>query len=355
MKNIKNILIFRIGNLGDIVCSMPAMVAIRKHYPDAWIGLLTYKELKMAPDAEKILEGADYLDEIITYDTTRIRDLKYLLSINKKMRSLKVDLLIYLSLSKGTRWRLIRDWFFFRMAGCKRLIGYKLPKPISFQVQNGLKIPIYMQEVDRLLGLLSPLGIDALRVDFKLPIDEIVKNNIERIWGRFDLNKGQIVIGVCPGAKFQAKRWDINKFTEVISKLSEKYGARFVLIGGPGEEKDGIQISDKCGDAIVNMIGKTSYMESAEAIRRCRLFVANDCGPVHLASAVGTPVVAIYSSQDYPGAWHPWGTNHTVLRNDKVSCRFCFRTECETKDCINGITVDDVLEACRKYLEPSHT
>lgn len=91
-------------------------------------------------------------------------------------------------------------------------------------------------------------------------------------------------------------------------------------------------------------------MDSAEILRRCNLLVGNDCGPVHLAAAVGTPAVEIYSSRDYSGAWHPWGGNHTVLRNDSVPCRFCFKTECKTMECINSITVEDIVEACQKYL-----
>ncbi len=92
-------------------------------------------------------------------------------------------------------------------------------------------------------------------------------------------------------------------------------------------------------------------MESAEVISHCKLLVSNDSGLAHLAAAVGTPVVGIYSSRNFPGSWHPWGNNHIVLRNDTLSCRFCFRTECETMQCINSITVEQVVETCRKYLK----
>jgi len=132
--------------------------------------------------------------------------------------------------------------------------------------------------------------------------------------------------------------------------LEKDFGAKILLIGGSSERSSGEEIIKDRRNSIVNLIGKTSYMESAEIIRRCNLLISNDCGPVHLAAAVRTPVVGIYSSRDFPGAWHPWGIIHTVLRNDSVSCRFCFKTECETMECINSITVEQVIEACQRYL-----
>ncbi len=128
-------------------------------------------------------------------------------------------------------------------------------------------------------------------------------------------------------------------------------------MGGAGDIKFGVEISKRAGDIIVNLVGKTNYMEVAEIISRSNLLVSNDTGLVHMAAAVGTPVVGIYSSRDYSGAWHPWGDSHTVLRDDSVTCRFCLKTECETKECINNITVEHVVDACSVYLkEPTiHT
>ncbi|MFH1581269.1 MAG: glycosyltransferase family 9 protein, partial [Pseudomonadota bacterium] len=113
----------------------------------------------------------------------------------------------------------------------------------------------------------------------------------------------------------------------------------------------GDEIIKITGNSVVNLIGKTNYMQSAEVISRCNLLVSNDCGPVHLAAAVGTAVVGIYASIHFPGAWHPWGKNHRVLRDDSFSCRFCFKTECKTMACINSITAGQVIAACRDYLK----
>lgn len=349
---VKRILIYRIGNLGDTVCAMPAMVAVRRHFPDAWIGLLTNKELAGNPEAEKILEGNDFLNEIITYHPERIRGLKYLCTILKRLHSLKIDLLVYLSISQSTYQRLIRDWLFFRLAGCRRLIGFKLTRPIRTCMQNGITIPVHPQEVDRLISLLAPLEINLRKVDFRLPIKEKDRKAVNSIWNCYELKDKNPIVAICPGAKFPIKRWNVKRFSQVALILHEDFGAEILLVGGSSEKTAGEEIVKKEGDSIINLIGKTNYMESAEVISRCNLLVSNDCGPLHLAAAVGTAVVGVYSSRDFPGAWHPWGKNHIILRNDSVSCRFCFRTECETMQCINSITAEQVVEACRFYLKP---
>jgi|LQYC01.1.fsa_nt_gi ADP-heptose:LPS heptosyltransferase len=345
----KKILIYRIGNLGDIICSMPAMVAIRDHFPNAWVGLLTNKETTGNPNAEEILKGNGFLSGIITYESEKISQPSYLWKLSKNFRKRNIDLLVYLALSKTTRKRLIRDWLFFSLSGCRKLVGFKLPTPLRSDIR-GSKIPVYPQEVDRLMSLVAPLGIDTRNVNFRLPITETERKHVDDIWLKFNL-ANNLLIAVCPGAKFPVKRWPIDRFIQVILFLQKKCGAKIILVGGSFEKDEADEIMRKSEETVINLIGKTSYMESAEVLSRCRLLISNDCGPAHLAAAVGTPVVGIYSSRDFPGAWHPWGENHIVLRNDTLDCRFCFRTECDTMECIKSITVEQVTNACLPYLQ----
>lgn len=348
---VNRILIYRIGNLGDTICAMPAMVAVRQHFPKSMIYLLTNKETTGNPDTEEILKGNDFIDDIITYDPARLKEICYAKDIFKKLRLLQFDLLIYLSLSEGTYTRLMRDRLFFRLIGCKRHVGFKLPRPTNTSTIKGLRTPVFPQEADRLMTLLIPLGIDPTKVEFRLPIKDNDKKAVDAIWSKYGLKDKNPVVAICPGAKFTVKRWDVSRFAEVAAALKNLFNAKIVLIGGPGDNREGEEILKRVGNSIINLIGKTTYMESAEIISRCNLLISNDCGPAHLAAAASTPVVGIYSSRSFPGLWHPWGNHHTVLRNDTLSCRFCFRTECETKECINSITAEQVVEVCKEYLE----
>ena len=350
MNKVKRILIYRFGNLGDIVCAMPAMVAVRRHFPNAWIGLLTNKVMSGDPDPESILNGNNFLDEIITYNAKELKKPEYLWAFLQKLNALQIDLLIYLVRPKTTYKRLFRDYLFFRLAVCRELIGFKRRRPSGIIIKNGVSLPVFTQEVDRLMSLLTPLGINNAEINFSLPIKEKDIQAVDTLWQKHDLKNKKPIVAICPGGKWPVKLWDVNNFAKTASILQKDFRARILLIGGPSEKASGEAIAKGTGNSIVNLIGKMNYMESAEVISRCNLLISNDCGPVHLASAVGTPVIGIYSSRDFPGSWHPWGDIHTILRNDNVDCRFCFKTKCESPDCINGITVEQVIDVCSQYL-----
>lgn len=347
----KRILIYRIGNLGDTICAIPAMVALRNRYPDAWIGLLTNKETADNPDAEEVLKGNDFLDEIISYHPVRLKEPEYLINFIYKLHSLHIDLLIYLPYFTFTRQRLIRDWIFFHILGIRKIVGFKFYKNKRYQLVNNVKLPVFSQETDRLMRLLSSIEINPKKIEFRLPIDDTDRKNVDAIWDKNRMDKKSPVVAICCGGKFPVKRWPISNFIEVATLLKGNFGAEIVLLGGASEQILGEKIMKRLGNSALNLIGKTTYMESAEIFSRCQLLVSNDCGSVHLAAAVGTPVVGIYSSSDLPGIWSPWGKNHTVLRNDMLACRFCFRRECKTMECIKSITVRQVVDACRKYLK----
>jgi ADP-heptose:LPS heptosyltransferase len=346
----QRILIYRIGNLGDIICAIPAMVAVRRHFPDSWIGLLTNKELTGNLDATVILKDNDFLDGIVPYYPARVKEVWYLWNLLKKVRSLKIDLLVYLGISRSKPQRLMRDWIFFKMAGCRKTIGFRLLAPIRVHIENGVRIPVFPQEVDRLMSLLASLGIDPNMIEFRLPISEKDKLAVDAIWNGHRLTDMERVVAISPAGKFPVKHWEVRRFAEVARILQRDFNATIVLIGGVDEQAAAEEIVNEVGNSIINLTGKTTCMQSAEIIRRCTLLVANDCGPGHLAAAVGTPVVGIYSSRDFPETWHPWGGIHTILRNDSLPCRFCFRTECKTRKCINSITVEQVVKACERYL-----
>jgi ADP-heptose:LPS heptosyltransferase len=350
MKSVKRILIYRVGHLGDTICAIPPMVAVRNKFPDAKIILLTNRSDLDKSDSQEILRGNDFIDQVITYRPDRLKEVRYLWQFLKNIRAQKSDLLIYLALSESNRRRLLRDWLFFKLAGCKICLGFKLPKAVDSKAVNGKNDPLYLQETDRLMSLLKPLGIEGDQVSFDLPITRVDLDQVDGIWQKYKLDQYIHIVAVCPASKFQSKLWPLERFAEVIDHLRSINGVKVVLIGGLSEQSAGEYLCKKAGDDVINIIGNTSFMGSAAFLSKCSLLVANDCGPVHLAAAVGTPVVGIYASIHYPGAWHPWGDIHTVLRNDSLPCRFCFKSACSHQSCIVSITSNQVVEACSGYL-----
>lgn len=122
-----------------------------------------------------------------------------------------------------------------------------------------------------------------------------------------------------------------------------------ILIGGGDAGNKCNLISKNIKAPHLNLCGKTNFMESAEIISRSKLLISCDSGPIHLAVAVGTPVVGIYTARDYPNCWFPGSVNSRALRHD-VNCQVCLKTDCSDMKCINGISVDEVYCACDSLL-----
>ncbi|MBI5755965.1 MAG: lipopolysaccharide heptosyltransferase II [Nitrospirae bacterium] len=157
-----------------------------------------------------------------------------------------------------------------------------------------------------------------------------------------------LIIGINPGAAYgSAKRWYPERFARLSNILSNKYNAKIIVFGGKQEQDISEQIVSASQVSILNMAGKTSVRELMAMIKHCRLFITNDSGPMHIAAALGVPVVAIFGSTD-PSKTSPLGEQHIVIKKD-IACSPCFLRKCY-KDllCMDLISVDDVMEGVER-------
>jgi heptosyltransferase-2 len=151
-----------------------------------------------------------------------------------------------------------------------------------------------------------------------------------------------------PGATFGiAKQWYPERFIALGKKLSPH--GKIVVVGGPAEAELGSRIASSIPHAI-HFSGKTSLSQLAAILSRCRLFVTNDTGPMHVADALGIPIVAIFGPTD-PVVTPPFGKTHTIVRKE-IECSPCLKRECPLHHhhCMKWIEVDDVLQACQARL-----
>lgn len=156
-------------------------------------------------------------------------------------------------------------------------------------------------------------------------------------------------IGLNPGATYgAAKQWFPDRFIQLAKRLSAR--ARVAVVGGPAEAELGRRVAEAVGG--VCLAGTTSVSQLAAAVARCRLFVTNDTGPMHVADAVGTPVVAIFGPTDWIET-PPYRPGHAIVRHD-LPCAPCKRRVCPLghHDCMKRVTVEDVETACAAKLSP---
>ncbi len=214
-------------------------------------------------------------------------------------------------------------------------------------------------QIDRNLSLLHPLGIRNMVSDVPAlyPSDED-RTIIDKCWKQWELGR-QRVIAFAPGSIWATKRWLPERFAEVAKYfVQKKY--RVVLVGGKEDRQLCENICSQAGsDCIVIAAGDLSLLQSAELIRRCSVLLSNDSAPLHLATAVQTPVVAIFGATVPQFGFAPRGKHDMVLGVEGLSCRPCAihggnRCPIGTFDCMNKMSVQTVVRAMEKILSSSN-
>lgn len=341
------ILIFRVGSIGDTVVALPSLWFIKSSFPSARISMLiNFPISHMAKEKSiaSVLDGTGIVDDFIEYQSDNGL-IHSIFNLRAEIRNLSPDLLIYLMPSRN-RLQLVRDWLFFKLCFIPKIVGLKF----ALESQSTLPIPNeinrWEHESHRLARLLSDLGT----VDCKSPDSwSLNLNSSERYAATLALrdlgNAPFFVLSV--GTKVDVKDWGESNWLELLGQMSRIYpGHGMVFIGSADEYSNCEKLKSAWRSSCLNLCGRFEPRISAAVIEKSFLFLGHDSGPMHLAAAVGTPVVAIFSARNYPGEWYPWGNQHRVLYH-KTDCFGCNLNTCvdNRKKCINSIRPVEVLEA----------
>jgi ADP-heptose:LPS heptosyltransferase len=208
----------------------------------------------------------------------------------------------------------------------------------------------WKSEADELYDLVG----DTLRLtkpqQVRLPIPDNDRRLIGRRLAEFGIRANTAFVAVQVGAKRPTNRWLPERFAQVIDFLQRENELPVVLIGGEPDSAAVEAVTNRMTTAVHTLVGKTTLLQTAALLEQSVLYIGNDTGPMHLAAAVGTPTVSIFSARDYPVLWFPTGDNHVVLRSD-VPCSPCFKETCD-RDliCLARIATSDVRDATERQL-----
>ena len=338
----KRILIVRLDRIGDVLLSTPVIKAVREARPDSYISFM------VRPYAREIVEGNPYLNEVIIYDKPgREKGIAGNLMFIQKLRRKKFDIAVILHPTARTHVVTALAGIPERM-GYDKKYGFLLTKRIPHTKQFGLK-----HEIEYTLDLLRYIGIKAKDKTLFMPVNAAAEERIKKILGQNGIKDGDKIAVINPAASCPSKRWPAERFAKAGDALVERYGAKIIIIAGPGDETFGDKVASLMKKGCVNLSGETSVSDVASVLRRSRLFISNDSGPVHIACAVGTPVVAIFGRSDRglsPKRWGPTGKSDIILHKD-VGCDACLAHNCKLGfKCLEAITVDEVVSAAEKIL-----
>ena len=342
-----NILIVKLSAIGDVIHTLPSLAALRKLYPEAHI---TWVIEEASAD---LITGHPHLDRVIV--SRRKRWLRELGDPQKAGQALK-EIKEFLKLLRDRPYDLVIDFHgLFKSAmivlisGGRRKLGYDSMQELSGLFLNE-KIPEDMGKhaVDRYLDLLRYLKAPETLPEFFIPISEENKKRAEELLEKSGLDRGERFVAVSPIALWETKLWEDEKFARLCDRITGELGVKVVFTGS---EKEGMNklIQSLMTKPSINLGGMTTLRDLACIYRLSSLLITTDSGPMHIATAVGTPVIALFGPTS-PLRTGPYGEGNVVIRKE-MDCSPCFLKKCESRRCMKDISVDDVFEAVKAMLD----
>jgi lipopolysaccharide heptosyltransferase I len=320
-------LIVRLGSLGDVIHAIPAVAALRTRHPNARIDWL------IDPRYTSVLQLVDGLDAAIPIDPRA--GIGTLLRAIAQLRRVKYDAIVDLQ-------GLLKSAVLARAAGAGRVVGFPrehLREPMARIFYSQTPDPGRDPHVIRKnLMLIHALGAQDLRITFPLKMPRTVTS--DTIVARFG-PEGFAVIN--PGAAWPNKRWPPQRFGAFAAEIRERIGVRSLVLWGPGEE-DIASLVVSASRGAAEIAPRTNVVDLFAIARRAKLVVSGDTGPLHIAAAVGAPVVALFGPT-FTERNGPWSSEDIAIT--RASRCFChYERKCRLlQPCIDDIGVDEVVTA----------
>lgn len=331
---IHKILYINLAFIGDIVLSTPTIRALREKYPTAVIDML------VIPWAAQAATGNPYADHVYIYDKKgEHRKMKNIWRLISDLRSQKYDLAIAANFA-------LRGAMMTKVIGAKYRLGYDAQHAGTFLTHTVPSQRVTVKhETENQLDVLKPLGITTN--DFSLtfrhnPVD--VKNMHNKI----QISSRQPIIVICPFGRHPLNSWRVEDYIDLIKGLSSF--ASCYLIGGKAEQEKLDEINSKAGNSAQVLAGNLTIGELAAFLAQSSLVITVDTGPMHIASAVGVPILALFGRSD-SRVWGPRGTCDKILKAN-LDCVPCITPrECEHHSCMKEITSDMVISTALEMLK----
>ena len=339
--DLNKILLTRIDRIGDVMLTTPVFQAVRRAFPDAWIAVM------VRPETREIVEGNPYINEVIVYDKRgHQKCLSGNLSFARALRKKCFDAVIHFHPTNRAHWVTALAGIPVRI-GYRKKSGWLLTHSMEDFKKEGLKHEsLYNFDLLRFLNVNG-----AAKTEPFFPRHESHQAAFESCAARHGLNPAEPYTVLNPSASCPSKMWPAEKFARLGDKLWELYGLRAVLIGAEADRGTSEKVRALMKTAPHDLTGQLTVGMLSACLKSARLLVSNDSGPVHVATACGTPVVSIFGRNEPglgPRRWGPLGQRSAVVQKD-VGCYFCLAHKCRIGFlCLKVLEVEDVLEAVQE-------
>ncbi len=341
-KKIRRILITRTDRIGDVVLSTPAIENIRLNFPDSYIAFLT------RPYDKPIVENNPFLDEVIIYDKYgRQNSFWQSMRFARQIRKKEFDVAFILHPTNRVNLMTFFAGIPVRI-GWNRKMGFLLTHKIKHLKQNGT-----IHERDYTLQVLREAGL-------KIFVDKLtlVPAEASLSWAeRFVLDNklaGSRLVGLGIGASCSSKVWPAEKFAETARMLKDRFAVEIIIFGSEQERWIADRFKKSADFSFFDLAGRLSLDKVIALISKLSLFVSNDSGLVHIASALDVPVVAIFSRNQKglsPRRWRPLGDKSFFIHKPPAECVECLAHKCQKGFlCLQNISAGEVFDLAKSLL-----
>ena len=342
----RGILLIQLGDIGDVVLTLPCIRALRENYPQARIVVAVWGK------AAELLEDCPWLDQVVAV-TKRSRslwaELRFQMDFFRDLRSLHCDLAI--DLRSGTRGAIMAF-----LSGAAQRIGFyagdgKLWRNRLFTSLLKRNYTPELRVVDYLLCLLEAFGITARQRIPELAVAVDKQEYIQAVCEGEGVPLGKKIVVVQPFSLWRYKEWGKEKYIALIQWLMAEYGVAVIVSGSAAERERAGEIVESCGAGCYNLAGKTSLATYAALLQRCRFFIGVDSAGLHIAAAVGTATAGIFGPSS-PVSWAPVGSHHLVVQK-KMDCVPCRQKGCgnsEKSRCLEALALEEVKALIGSHL-----
>ena len=337
------ILVLRLDRLGDVVLSTPVFEELRRRFPHAFIAAM------VRPACRDVVAGHPDVNEVILYDKEGAhRGVWATIRFARGLRRSEFDTALILHPSNRSHWISWLARIPVRLGydrKCPWLLTHRLPH----RKQEGAR-----HEAAYTLELLQPFGIHPGPPRPLVPVAPKAAERVAALLERAGIGPSDPVVAIHPSASCVSKRWMPERFAQVADQLIAEHGVRVCVVAGGTDVVWAHQMAAAMHQPVLDVSGRLPLGELNALLGRCQLLISNDSGPVHLAAALGVPVVDIFSRNQpglSPQRWRPLGQDHLVLHKD-VGCVTCLAHNCDIGFlCLTSLTVQEVYDAAVTVLQ----
>jgi ADP-heptose:LPS heptosyltransferase len=317
---VKKILMITLSNIGDVVLTLPVLGVLKREFPEADITIIT------GPSARGLFEADPSVSKIIVYNKHMPFLEKITLGIRLRMRNF--DMVVDL-----------RNSLF------PLFIGARYSTPL-FNRRGDL----CLHRKEKHLNRLTSLGISVTDAPFSIYFNRDDNLHVHSLLNESGILPEDNIVCIAAGAKSHIKRWTQTGFIRLCDRLVKETGSKVILVGDDSDRQINRQIKEIGLNEVYDLTGRTNLRELAYLFSLSKLLITNDSSPLHIASAVNTPTIAIFGPTD-PKKYGPLSPASVVIRKG-LKCSPCEKALCRFNlECMNELSCDDVFEAARKLLK----